>query len=262
MATITLTATPDVTSSPPRVRLDVTATGTPAVTQVVIARRDADGQMRPVRTSDAGPLPLSAGAATIYDYEAPFGTQVVYSTDQAGGPSATTSLDVHDIWLVHIGVPSRSVRLDQITVIGDESRATSSGLFPVLDRGDPIPVSSGARATPTGMLGARTTTDAAQRAMNLLLDDDTPVLLNMPTSRRWGIDTCYLSLRDSNADRTVRYGPVPLREWRLPYQVIRRPGGGTQAAITWNDVAAQYPTWQAIVDAGVTSWAELAAPTT
>jgi hypothetical protein len=74
--------------------------------------------------------------------------------------------------------------------------------------------------------------------------------------------------------RTVRYGPVPLREWQLPYRVVGRPGGGTQAAIIWDSIAtrgandytaaagSQYLTWQAIADAGVSSWAELAAPTT
>lgn len=261
VATVTLTATAEPDAVTPRVRLNVTVTGTPAVTSIVITRRDANGQSYPVRTSDAGPLPVSGGVATIYDYEVPFGQTATYSTNQPNGPAASVLLDVPDLWLIHIGVPSRSVRLAAVSSLGTRSRAANRGLFQVLERPDPVPVTSGARSTPSGVLGVRTRTDAERVALDLLLDDSSPVLLNVPVGKGWGVDTCYLSIGDTDETRTVPWGPFPYREWPLPYQVIGRPGGGTQAALTWNDVAAKYPTWQSIVDAGITSWAELAAPT-
>lgn len=274
MAALTLTATPEPGAHVPRVRIDITDSGLPAVTEVTITRLDADGRYRLVRTSDDGPLPISGGVATVYDYEVPYGTQVTYSTDQAGGPTTATMLDVPDIWLIHPGVPSRSVRVDKVSKLGRRTREVQQGKFVILEREDPIMISGGARSTPAGLIGVRTETDAQRRAMDLLLGDAAPVLLNIPAGRGWGVDTCYLTIGNSDEDRPVRYGPVQLREWELPYQVIGRPVGGTQAAITWDDIAtrgaddytaaagSKYLTWQAIADAGVTSWAELAAPTT
>lgn len=272
---LNMTVTPEPDAEPPRLRIDITDTGSPAITAVTILRLDADGRYRRVRTSDDGPLPISGGGATVYDYEPlGYGTQVTYSTDQVGGPTAVAVLDVDDIWLIHPGVPSRSVRVDSVSKLGPRARAVQQGKFVVLEREDPVMVTGGARSTPAGLLGVRTATDAQRRAMDLLLDDASPVLLNIPVGKRWGFDSSYLAIGDTDEDRPVRYGPVPLREWALPYQVISRPTGGTQAAIIWNDVAtrgaddytaqagSQYMTWQAIADAGVTSWAELSAPTT
>jgi hypothetical protein len=43
-----------------------------------VTRRDPDGHTVPVRTADGGPQPLSAGQATLYDYEAPYGEPVAH----------------------------------------------------------------------------------------------------------------------------------------------------------------------------------------
>jgi hypothetical protein len=269
-----IVATPEPDFFPPRIRLDITDTRTTPATELTITRLDPDGRYRPVRTDDDGPLPLSGGVATLYDYEPKgFGVQVTYSTDVPGGPTVTTSLDADGIWLVHRGVPSRSVRVDAVSKIGPRTREVQQGKFVILERNDPIVVTGGARSTPAGMIGVRTDTDAQRRAMDLLLDDASPVLLNLPPGRGWGFDPCYLALGTTDEDRPVRYGPVPLREWTLPYQVIGRPVGGIRAAVTWDDIAtegaddytaapgSQYMTWQEIADAGLT-WAQLAAPTT
>jgi hypothetical protein len=85
-------------------------------------------------------------AATVYDYEAPFGQLVTYSTDASGGPSVTTTLDVADVWLGHLQVPSRSVRVPTVSDLGSRSdvpgrRACST----ILEREDPITATSGAR---------------------------------------------------------------------------------------------------------------------
>lgn len=257
----TLVSTPEPDASPPRIRIDISDTRVNPVSKVTVYRRNPDGRTYAVRTSDAGPLLLSDGMATIYDYEPWYGAPAVYSTDVLGGPSTAATLDVDDIWLVHVGVPAKSVRLHSVVELGEGSRPTSTVLYKVMGREDPVPVSSGRRALAAGSLAIRTETDAERRAFDSLLNDDAPVFLNVPASLDWGMDPSYLALLDFQFKRTVRYGPVPLREWAGPYQVIGRPGGGTQAAVTWADVAAKYPTWAAIAAAGVDSWAELAAPT-
>lgn len=274
MATLTLTATPEPAAVPPRVRLDITDSGTPAVTSVVISRLDSDGRYRPVRTSDGGPLPISGGVATIYDYEPlGYGTPVTYSTNQAGGPTVTAVLDSGVPWLVHPGLPSRSVPIS-ISSQDDETFDVAQGIFDILEREDPIVVTGGARSTAASTFGIRTRTSAERRALRLLLSDASPLLLNMPAAMDWGIDPCYITVGTVRRGRTVRYGPFPYREWQLPYRVVGRPAGGTQAAIAWDNIAtrgaddytaaagSQYLTWQAIADAHVPSWAELSAPTT
>lgn len=255
-----LTATVEPGTRPPRIRLDVADDRHTPATQVTITRRDPDGRSYPVRTGDGGPLPLSGGTGTIYDYEAPYGAGVTYTADVTGATAATAELDIDDVWLIHPGVPARSVQI-RITSLPEEDQPTASTLYQILGRQDPLPISSGARPLPSGPMGLRTTTDAQRRALKLLCSDDAVLLLNIPPSKPWGWDACYVSVRDLKAARTVAYGRFPYREWSLPIQVVERPGGGTQAAVTWASVAAQYPTWQSIIDAGITTWAELAAPT-
>lgn len=255
--TIAVTAEPGY--SPPRVRIDVTDNRYMPATQVTITRRDPDGHSYPVRTSDGGPLLMSAGSATIWDYEAPYGVPLNYSTD-ASPDTATVELDCDDVWLIHPGVPAKSCRI-KVTALPQRTRATRRGLHQVLGAAQPIPISSGARSTAAAPMSLRTFTDDDRQALDQILDDDAALRLNIPPSKPWGWDTCYISVGDLTENRTVAYGRFPWREWVLPIQVCGRPGGGTQAGITWNTVAAQYPTWQAIIDAGITSWADLAAPT-
>jgi hypothetical protein len=257
----TLLVTPEPDWSPPRIRIDITdARPTPA-TSLTVSRRGPDGHSYPARTADGGPLALSGGVATLYDYEPVYEDQVTFVTDVAGAPTADTELDVHDVWLVHPGIPSRSCRVT-VTSLPPGVRDTNSGLHKVLGSSFPVPISSGARSAPASTLGLRTFTRDEERALNLLCDDDGVLLLNIPPSKEWGWDACYVTVGALTPARTVAYGQFPYREWQLPIQVVGRPGGGTQAARTWNTGAAEYASWQAAVDAGITSWNELAAPTT
>jgi hypothetical protein len=257
----TVTVTPEPAAAPPRIRIDIVDTRPAPITSLTVSRLNPDGHSQPARTSDGGPLPLFGGAATVYDYEPPYDQPITYSTDVAGGPTAVTELDVPDAWLIHVGVPARSCRIT-VTSLPSRTRTSNTGLHKVLGSQYPVPISSGARQAASGVMGLRTYTDADRQALDLLLDDDSVLLLNIPPAKGWGWDACYVSCGDLVETRTVNWGPFPYREWQLPLQVVGRPGGGTQAAITWNTIADQYPTWQSIIDAGVTSWADLANPTT
>lgn len=267
-----LVATVEADHVPPRVRLDVTDSA--GLSSVTITRLDPDSVYRKVRTSDDQPLPLSGGLATVYDYEAPFGYPVTYSTDQAGSPSVTVQVDSPRPWLIHLGVPSRSVSPVHMLPGTDDAEDwdIDQGVFQVLEREDPIVGTSGARLLPSSRLVVYSPTATDKAALRGLLSDGSPLLLNVPPSLGWGIDTCYIAVGRVTVSR-----PSPLlvhvqRSIELPYQQISRPAGGTQAWITWDDVATRsgddytaatgstYATWDDVA-AAVGSWAELAAPT-
>lgn len=263
MATATLTATTDPTSTPPRVRLDVTVSGTPAITSVVITRQNASGRSYPVRTADAGPLPVSGSTATLYDYELPYGTQATYSVNVAGTPSVTAEIDAESVWLTHPGVPSLSVPVDfRPGSFASEDWALDQGVFTVLGRSSPVVVTSGARTSPASSFTIYTETLEQLRALKQLFADGSPLLLNVSPLLGTGLDTSYIA---ANSVTVTRPSPVAYHEDRdiaVKYQAVDRPAGGTSAAITWNDIAAKYSTWQAIADAGIKSWSDLANPTT
>lgn len=267
MATLTLTATAYPNSSPPGVRLDVAASGSPTVTSVTVTRTDASGKTYPVRTSDGGPLVISGGIATVFDPEIPYGSTSTYAVSATGATTVTASasVDVAQVWLVHPGVPALSMPLPVISDFGELNRPIDRGVFQVIGRPDPIIVTGGARSTPAGVLGVRTKTDAQRLALDLLLDDGSALLLNLPATLGWGMSTCYVAIGDVTTARTVDFAGQPWREWTLPYQVVGRPAGGSQALVTHQTVYDSHgaPTWtQLYAAAGSPTWAQLANPIT
>jgi hypothetical protein len=222
MATIALVATPQPGNIPPRVRLDVTATGTPTVTAVTVTRLDPDGRWRRVRTADDGPQPLTSGAATLYDPEAPAGSPVTYTVAQENQPTAAAILPAAGPWLIHPGVPSRSVPLAlRAGSNAEESWDIDQGTFQVIGRATPVTVNGGATAL--------------------------------------GIDPVYISVGAVRNARQSDIGADPQRDLELPYLVVDRPVGGTRLGVLWSDVATANPSWNAL-DAAIDSWADLAAP--
>ena len=255
----TLTATPDPSYSPPRIRLDFTDTNTTPVTSVTINRQDASGRAYPVRTSDGNPLPTSGGAASVYDYEPPYGQDLVYSTTISGGPTATANLNVSRPWLVHPGIPSRSAMFLQMAgSVQSETWDIDQGVFKVLGRSTPIVATGGVRFAPSStlLLGVSNPTDLA--GLKQLLSDGAPLLLNVPPSLGWGIDTSYIAVGPVQNARATQLLVGAWRTLSLPYQVVARPVGGTRGGLTWNDVAAKYATWADLAATGMT-WAQLAA---
>jgi hypothetical protein len=98
-------------------------------------------------------------------------------------------------------------------------------------------------------------------AFKLLLSSGSTLLLNVPPALGLGIDTAYIAVGKVQVTRQSDVGDHPGRDLTIPYQVVSRPAGGTQAAITWNTIAGLYSSWNDAA-ASVSSWAELSAPTT
>lgn len=254
--TIAITATAQPSTNPPSVLLNLTRTGS-SETTVRVRRIDADGVTRDVRTIAAGPVDISTGTATVTDYEYPYGTSVTYLVQETGS-TASFSMDVAQVWLTHIGVPSRSVAVRfRPGSFGVEEWGIEEGVFSVLERSTPIVVTGGSRQEGTGSFTIAVSTPGELTALKDLFRDGSALLLNASPSLGWHIETAYIAAGSIRRARTVASLFEPDRDLEVPYRVVSRPEGGTRAAYTWADEAADYATWSAI-PAG-TKWSQVAA---
>jgi hypothetical protein len=127
MSTVTVAPTVELSNVPPRVRLDVTDSGTPNLFATTVMRLDPDGALRPVRTQDGAPLTLGTSGSNrvglVYDYEAPYGAPVSYSTlESPSTVSNPVTVDESRVWLVHPGVPALSLPIT-VAEIGERKRS-------------------------------------------------------------------------------------------------------------------------------------------
>lgn len=235
-----LMATPEPNSVPPRIRLDVTT----SASWVTIYRVSADGTKSVVRTYDGGPLPVPGASTFIYDPEPPYQEPITYITD-TGLSSGAVILDVPNVWLVHPAVPARSVQLDLVSVSDRTSVANLSVRYP-LGRSFPIVAGDGVRKAPSYTLVLRTSGAAAAAALDAILADLSPLLLNVPASSGW-IDPArnYIAAGDLTRSNPGVKGYVTDRYWSLPCSVVDRPAGGTQAFNTYGYSKSLYPTYAA-----------------
>ena len=255
-----ITATPEPANSPPRTRLNLT--GFAPSTDVTISRRDPDGRTAAVRGAE--PVRVSAtGTAVVYDYEAPYGLPVQYLAAALGQASATVTLNAAASWLIHPGVPSRSVllgltRAEGIKVLDGSARtrtqSTTRTVLQPLGRTRGIAVSFGRRLAGSSSLTLRTYTAASRLALSEVLADDVPLLLN-PVPQLEALTRAYISIGDVDQTREDAQGG-PWWTWTLPYDEVDRPDGNFRATWTWGDVALTYATW-ADVRAAYDTWGDL-----
>lgn len=266
MSAVTVTATVEMENSPPRVRLDVVDTGSPALTSVNVVRVGPDGSATPVRTFDGNPLALipagGSRAGLAYDHEAPFGVSHTYRTIEGGVVTPSESVTVEEpwVWLVHPQVPELSTRIE-VADVGRPRRRVSRGVFDVAGRDTPIVVTDGKRKAPESTVIVRTRTFEQIRALLAALDDSSPLLLNVPAAFGWRLQTCYVSVGDVDEDPLLDYAADANQYVSLPYFVVGRPAGGSQAERTWADVVAECATWADVL-AKYPTWADVLAPTT
>lgn len=266
MAVITVTATPEPESHPPRVRVDVVDVGdSPAISQVTVVRMQ-DGVATPVRSNDGAPLELTAEglnrAGTIFDPEAPFGVPVTYSTlQQPDSVSAQVVSESAVPWLIHPGLPNLSQPVEfRIGSFAEEVRQVRSGVFYPLGRSSAVVVTDGRRKAAAGSFTVVTETPGQRRALLSLLDDAGVLLLNVPPLMGLEVDTNYVAVLDVTERRVSDIGEDPLRDFVMPYVVVRMPGGSTPTSWTWADVVTRYPTWTDLI-ADNRTWSDLMDPT-
>lgn len=250
--TTTFTATADPTNDPPRVILNFTYTGQ---TSVTIVRNDPDGSTTPVRLAEPATLDGS-GQWVGYDYESWFESATTYDGTTGAGTltSNSVTLDVHDIWLRHPGIPSLSQQVD-FQGEGAPVRPVTQAVLEPLGRNVPVVVTDGQRKSKRGDLTLRTFDDTGHANLLGLLDDTSVLLLDVPLSKGYGLDLVhqYLSIGDLTQTRLrPDYYPHTWRIWTAPYIVVGRPAGGILTQRTYADLLAGFATYQAVKSAYAT----------
>jgi hypothetical protein len=78
-----------------------------------------------------------------------------------------------------------------------------------------------------------------------LLEDGTPVLVNIPPSLGWGVTYEWAAI-DEVAETSI-VGNSETRRWVLPYVVVDRPTGALTVTWTWAGVIAGYTSWSDVL---------------
>ena len=240
MSTITVTPTVEADNVPPRIRLDVSDANLPGYFETTVMRNHPDGTQQQVRTPDGEALQLATSGANrvglVYDYEAPFGQPVSYTTvEDAATVSGEVTVDADRAWLIHPGIPD----LSRPVIIGDVSartRTASRGVFYPMGRRSPIVHSDGQRKAASYTLTVYTDGDGDASSLEFLLDDLGTLLFNVSASKGYGIGTEYVSVGDVQETRPVRLLSDTARMWELSVTVTDRPVGGTTAERTYTDL--------------------------
>lgn len=242
---VTVTPTVEASNVPPRVRLDVAASA--GETSTTVLRLDANGTTVPVRTTDGNPLPLSSGVGLLYDYEVPFQTAVEYSTVETPGTiSASVTVPEGRIWLENPGVPSLSMPIGMmLPSLMSETYAVKQGVFYPMGRSSPIVVTDGARSSAQSTLVVLVETLNDIKAIRTLVADAGVLLLNIPASLNLGLDTCYIAVAEVQINRLTDVNANPTRTVTMPFVVVDRPAGGSQAQRTLADLL-DFPTLAAL----------------
>lgn len=261
MSVATVTATVDASNVPPRVRLDVADTGSPAFASVTVTRMNPDGTTVSVRTTDGNPLPMSGGTALVYDVEPPYGQPVTYSTlETPANVTTPVTVPATDVWLTHPGVPALSMPITlRPGSLDDEIHGVQQGVFYPMGRKTPIVVTSGARRDPSTQLVVSTETSSERAALRALVADASVLYLNVSPSLGLDFDTCYIAINDVKVSRRVSMAGEVGRDVTLPFVTVARPAGGSQSQRTYTDLLV-YPTYSALQAAYVDYAALLAGP--
>lgn len=265
MSTVTVAATVELGNVPPRVRLDVTDAGSPNLFAATVLRADPDGVQRPVRTNDGAALQLATSGANrtglVYDYEAPYGSPVTYSTVESPTVlSAVVTVAVGQAWLIHPGVPALSLPIDLWAgSLAEETWDVEQGVYWPMGRQSPVVHTGGVRRSPATSVTVSIESLADLSDLRALVSDAGVLLLNVPAALQLGFPTCYVSVGQIRNRRVTDIGADPQRAVELPIQVVDRPAGGTQAQRTLDDLLS-YATVTALSSAYPTLNALLAGP--
>ena len=250
MSDVTVTPTVELGGTVPRVRLDVVDANIPERFSANVVRHDPDGRIVPVRTPTGEALTLSTVGLTrvglVYDYEAPFGQPVSYSTLESPAiVSAEVTVAVDRVWLIHPGVPELSQQV-MVSEFGPRARPIPQGVYLPLGRREPIVHTDGQRKAASYSLSLLTQTEAEARLLEPLLEDGSTLLLNVPATLGYGVPTEYIAVGDVAETRNARFAGNPIRTWQLACTVTARPVGGTQAERTYTDLIATFATYGAV----------------
>jgi hypothetical protein len=212
-----------------RMKVDVTGSNSPVTVHAIEIEREGFFEWVPLR--DFGIEPVNARLVT-WDYEAPIGADVkyrarmihVYPGDTGGVASAwvestPTHWDSANWWLKHPTQPS----LNRQVAVRSEATNTRNGrvgVFPVLDRSDPLVVRD-KRLLPSGEISFRTKTPIEEFDVTMLLESGSDLLLQAPLNHGW--PDRWVSFADWTRERTIDPGGFPIAFQNLNWQQVARP---------------------------------------
>jgi hypothetical protein len=234
MSTVTVVPTVEAGNVPPRVRLDVTDTGSPSVFATTVTRLTPDGAPLTLITSGANRVGL------VYDYEVPFAAGVRYSTLESPTViSSEVTVPVGRPWLIHPGVPALSMPVEfRIGSFDEEEWAVEQGVYWPMGREHPVVQTDGQRKAPASSVTLHIESLQELRDVKALLADAGTLLLNVPPTLGIGVDTCYIAVGNVRNRRPSSIGSDPYRALELPFRVVDAPVGGSQAERTYADLLA------------------------
>jgi hypothetical protein len=233
--TITVTPTVEAGNLPPRIRLNITA-GTE--TSTVVVRNNPDGTTTPVRTDTGVPLPISGGVGLLYDYEAPFGQPVSYSSlESPTTVSNQVTLDIAQPWLIHPGVPALSMPISlRPGSLVEETAPVKQGVFYPMGRTTPVVVTDGSRKSSQGPWSSPPDRWTSWTRSAHCSPDLGPLLLNIPDGMGAGFPPSYIAVGDVKLTRWTDTVIDANRDVTLPFTVVDRPIGGSQSSRTYADL--------------------------
>lgn len=241
-------------------KVTLTITFNPAVTVVSVTRVHPDGSSQVIRSG--AKVVLSGGTATIDDYEVPLDVAVHYEAAQvtpAGTETATsagiTICGYGRSFLRDPAVPSHNMLLQYVESLIDTTRVARAGIFDIVDRPQPIVVST-RRQSWAGDLTLWTYTDAERVQLETLLGRGQVLLFS--TAPDYGVGNAYVHVGDVTCSRLPTIGREQTRHWTLPLVEVDRPATlpVMPAAMRWQDVLYNWATWQDLKASGLT-WQQL-----
>lgn len=237
---VSLTATLDTVSVPPRVVLTVAGAGA-AVSATIVCN---EGTVRPVRGAE--PLTLSGGGGVAFDYEVPRDVSLTWtvttSLPEVASSSAVTVPSNDEVWLLHPGAPGLSVKIKGDPIPSFSSNMQSAVYSP-LGRSEGVYFSTGSDSA-TGTVTAWTETFAETQSFLTLARSGFPVRLLAPAAF---MDSApYLGFLNARENRLSRKAWDQSREVVADFQIVARPISALQLIWVYSLLNSTYATYTAL----------------
>lgn len=171
-----------------------------------------------------------------------------------------------DAWLIAPQAPGLSFPLAKsdaaragIASQNESSFESNATVHRILGARFPVVTTSGVRQGQQTTLQVRTVTDAERVALLALLDQDFPILLNVPADWESSVPFGFFQPGDVTMARVVNYGKLADREFTIPLTEVRSPITDVEnTGWSYAELAASFASY-ADVRVAFSSYANLAA---
>lgn len=236
----------------------VTVTGASNPAEVI--RTDQTGNQLAIRDGD--PAVLVGGQVVCHDYEAPLDEPVTYQLvtpadfNNVKATSHAVTLPSNGLsWIKNPGLPTLNMPLTLEPPTDPLVYNTTQGVFQVINRANPVVITS-KRSDFTGtMIGYTFTLDERDSLMALFEDGG---ILLFQTPFKWALRSNYVAVGNVSEQWVSEDANDPAREWTIPMIAVDRPIGVASAGVgnAWSDVIATYSSWNAL-KAAKSNWSNL-----